>query len=575
MSRLGRIFKNPLVIVLPIIALLLIGWQQYTVAQSPINTSSANIMPNAGFDDLDSHGFPVGWQFDPANSGVTTMTRPGYSSPKLLVITSSNDHPIGNTTLSSPLVAVKGGTTYFYKGFANATMPFDLLLRTNNKDGSSHLQLVGHYEGSSQWSTISHAFTPDSTAQSVQFVYSVSEKGELQLDDNYLEAGPSDIYVSPSAALNTNLIPNPDLTSTDGQIADGWTHYSSGDNQAVFHYITHDGTPYLQTDVTSYKNGEAKWQYPPIDVQTDQRYVYQVAYRSDAPADVVAEFVHSNGDRQFVTARQLEPSKDWTMMNASIDVPADAVSMYVTVVLHHDGKLGIQHAGLYSVTKPGPLTWQRPLVSLTFDDGWESAGTDGAALLNKYGFKGTFYLNPSTIDTPSYMTSDEVGALDAAGHELASHGYQHDDFTMLSAEAIDYQLGHAYAYFKQVYHKDTVDFATPYGSQDEQVTYYARRYYDSLRGTDAGVNTRQNIDTNNLLVAYIGKSTPLVRINAILDQAKATHGWVIFVYHRIESGEGGETAIDPVQFQQQVDAVARSGITVETVSAALQEVRRQ
>lgn len=575
MSKILQLLKNPLVMIVPVIILLIFVWHQYTGAQSQLNVSQANILPNGGLDELDSHGFPSGWQLTPASSGVTSTMLAGYDSPKLLVITNSSDTPGANTSLTSPLVSVTGGQQYLYKGFYKSTVPFDLILRTNFRDGTQKLAIVGQYNSNRQWATDSYLFTPDSTVQTVQFEYSFAAKGELQIDNNYLEADPNNVYQSTQPALTTNLIPNPLLGSKDGTTPDGWNSFTNGDHQSDANYITNDGAPYLRTQVSNYKNGEAKWQYAPIAVRADQAFVFQVTYRSNAPMDVIAEYVLASGQRQFETISTLLPANDWTTYSGTFEAPGGATSLLASTVLHGNGTIATKDYAVYNVTKPGPPTWQRPLVSITFDDGWQSAYENGLPLLDQYGFKATFYLNPAAIDTSVFVSSDEVSALKNDGQELASHGYEHLDFTTLNKSSINYQLEHAYQYFKQVHGEQTVDFATPFGGTDSQVTSYARQYYSSLRTTQSGLNTRQNFDPYHLLVLYIGKDTTPAKLTAALAEAKANNGWLILVYHRIDTTTLGDPVISPKQFQQQLDVLKKSNVAVLPVAGALGEIDRQ
>lgn len=575
MSKMLRLLKNPLIMVVPVIILLIFVWHQYTGAQSQINASQVNILPNGGLDELDSHGLPSGWQFSPASSGVTATSLAGYYSPKLLVITNSSDTPGASTSLTSPLVSVGAGQQYLYKGFYKSTVPFNLILRANYRDGTQKLTIVGQYNSNRQWATDSYLFTPDDAVQTVQFMYSFAAKGELQIDNNYLEPDPNNVYQSTQPRLTTNLVPNPSLSSSDGAAPDGWSSFTSGDHQTDTSYVTDDGAPYLRTQVSNYKNGEAKWQYTPIAVTNGQAFVFQVSYRSNAPVDVIAEYVLSSGQRQFETIATLLPANNWTTYSGTFEAPDNATSLLASTVLHGNGTITTKDYAVYDVSKPGPRTWQQPLVSITFDDGWQSAYVNGAPLLDQYGFKATFYLNPAAIDTSVFMSSDEVLALQKDGHELASHGYEHLDFTTLNKSSINYQLEHAYQYFKQVHGEQTVDFATPFGGTDSQVTSYARQYYSSLRTTQSGLNTRQNFDPYHLLVLYIGKDTTPAKLAEALAEAKANNGWLILVYHRIDTTTLGDPVISPTQFQQQLDVLKKSNLTVLPVASALGEIDRQ
>lgn len=572
MNKLSLILKNPIILVLPIVVSLLLIWQQYSSAQQQIAVPQTNILPNAGLDELDSRGIPIGWQVSKANDGATVTTVGGYNSPVSLLVANKNDTVGSSTTLTSPLAIIQHGEAYFYKSFYKSDIPFDLLLRTNRTDGSHEQEIVGRYDPNDQWETVSYVFSPPDTVQSVQFIYNLAGKGELQIDNAYLEVSPSDTYIQPQPILTANTISNTELASSDGAAPDGWNKYTEGDNQSTLTYEVNNSEPLLRSRVLNYKTGEAKWRYNPIDVQAGQAFQFNVTYQSDVSAKVVAEYTLASGQARFETIVDLLPSKEWTKYVGNFEIPARAKQVAVTIVQRQDGTISTKKYGLYDITKPGERTWGEPRLSVTFDDGWESAYEIGSNLLNHYGYRGTFYLNPSTIDTDHFMTSSQVADLARSNHEIASHGYEHLDFTTLERTGIDYQLKRASDYFEEVHGMKSVNFSAPFGGNDAQTTFYARKYYASLRGTKSGTNTLQNIDKYNLKVLYVGKSVSLEKMNNALADARDKNGWLILVYHRIESSGVGETILDAAQFQQQLEAIKKSDIKVTTVSAALQQI---
>ena len=576
MSKIATFWRNPFVTVVPVILLLLFVWQQYSIiAASPALASAAtNILPNAGLEELDAQGFPIGWQVSKTASS-TSSTREGYQSSVAIALTNNDATTRGNTTLTSPLATVTPGERYFYKTLYKSNLPFALILRTNYEDGSYKQSVVGRFDQAEDWEAGSSVFTADQNAQSVQFVYSVAGKGELQIDRTYLEPNPQDIYQQTPPATGPNLIPNQNLTSTDGTAPDEWSSFSYGDNQSSFTYVSNNGLPYMHSQIDNYKNGEAKWQYAPIGVSANQRYVFDATYRSDVPVEVVAEYTLGDAGRKFETIRELLPAKDWTQFDQVFEIPESADSVMVTLVLKRSGYVDMRSLELHNQTLPGPLVWDRSRLSLTFDDGWLSSFTNGAALLNKYGYEGTFYLNPSTIDTTNFISSAQVQNLRDNGHQIASHGYKHLNYTTLDRSVIDYQLKYAAQYFTQVHGLTTIDFAAPFGGNDAQIAYYAHKYYSSLRGTDPGVNTRQNFNPYNIRVLYMGHSITQQRLADEITKTKATNGWLVIVYHRIEPSSNSEIVVTSTQLEQQLDAIKSSGVLVEPVAAALQEIENQ
>lgn len=551
-----------------IIPLLALAWHYYTSADSSLNHTSANIMPNAGLDELDGNNRPLGWRFTPANGGVSISSQPGYQSPHQLVITSRGSSTT-SSTLASPEVGVDQGRTYLYKGFYSATLPFDLIMESTLVDGTKHLDIIRQYDASTQWATLSHTFTVQPNIRSVAFVLRFSKAGELHIDNTYLEPNPINIMPPTALATGANLLPAP-----TNQPDSTWAPYSDGSLHMTTATID-EPTPYLHLTVDDYQNGSATWQPALIQIHGNQAFQTSLDYKSSTPAEIVAQYVDASGHYTFYSVATLQPTNEWTTYTSTIEAPKDAVSMTISLVARANGTIDSRNYSLIDITKPGTPAWRRPLLSLTFDDGWESAYLSAVPLLARYNYAATFYLTPSALDTQSFMSSDDVNRLAKSGHELASHGYGHMDFTTIDTPQLSMQLSRAADYFREVHQMPKVNFSVPFGGTDSQVEYVARQYYTSLRTTEDGINTRQNLNRYHLLVLYIGKNTPPDKLQSLINDTQALNGWLILVYHRVDTNTQGEPVVSPEQFQAHMEAIKKSGITVEPVNAALQEVGAQ
>lgn len=563
------LIHSPFIPVLFVVTLLGMGWHSYTAAESQLNQSSSNIMPNAGLDSLDVRSMPTGWQFMPADSQSTAQSQTGYQSPHQLVIT-NHGNPAASTTLVSPSANVEPGKTYLYKGFYQATLPFDLILQSTARDGSVTRELVHRYDASKEWTTVSHLLAAAPNVRSVAFVYRTNAPGTLHVDNTYLEPDPTDVTPPPAHVSGTNLLP----TLSDRSEV-GWTATGNGD----LHMSTDDAVdapaPTLRMHVDRYKSGDAGWESAPYTAHGNQAFQLQTDYKSDAPVDIVADYTLTSGKQTFDTLATLMPAADWVTVTQNLETPSAAVAVSISLRLHSIGTLETRGDSLIDTSKKGTPAWPRSLLSITFDDGWKSAYRNGVPLLAQYGYKATFYLNPSVLDTESFMSSQDVDALVTSGHEIASHGYQHIDFTTVTPDEVTAQLSRAADYFHQVRHMQTVQFATPFGTSDSQVNYAARKYYASLRTTDDGINTHQNFDPYHLVVLYVGNDTPPAKLAQTIADTQALHGWLILVYHRVDTNTQGEPVIAPKQFQAQLDVIKQSRIAVIPVGAALQEVTTQ
>ena len=576
MSTFRRILLNPFVLIIPVACALGVLYYFYTPSLSAGVTSTHNILPNSDFSSRSPDGFPTGWQLSPRVSGVAYTTPPGYSSQSSLRVESTSPSSKRGTTVASPEASVQGGHTYFYKSYYKSSVPFDLILQKTDTSGIATRMIVRRYPASQEWTTASSAATTDPSSQSVRFLYNLPSTGSLHLSDTYLQADPQDITLPKEPSLAQNSIPELQSGQPEPESPAGWNAFHSGTNSAKFESLQQaNHTPYLRTELSDYKDGEAKWQHRPIPTSPGDYSQFSVAYRGEGTVELVAEYLLSTGERQFVTLSNLLPTASWLSYQTYITTPPNAASVTVSVVLKSNGAVETKDYSLRKVTQNGARAWQRPLLSYAFDDGWLSAYNNSIARLNRAGQKGTFYINPSSIDTPGFMTTANVAALNTQGHELASHSYEHIDLTRLANTEINHQLQHANDYFRQVFGMQSVNFATPLGNDDAQLQFYARKYYTSMRGTQDGINTKQSFDPYNIQVLYVGKDLSLSRLKETIAQTQAAHGWLILVYHRIDEATADKTSITPDQFNSHIDTIEASDITVMTVNKALQEIKQQ
>ena len=93
---------------------------------------------------------------------------------------------------------------------------------------------------------------------------------------------------------------------------------------------------------------------------------------------------------------------------------------------------GLKIAPLDGGEPPGELT-------LTFDDGGSSA-LDVAAALEHRGWRGQFFITSGRIDSPGFLTRQQVGELANRGHLVGSHSHSHPTYIgRLSYQQIEAQ----------------------------------------------------------------------------------------------------------------------------------------
>jgi peptidoglycan/xylan/chitin deacetylase (PgdA/CDA1 family) len=486
----------------------------------------------------------------------------------------------GDITMTGPKATLQADKRYLFKGYYSSTTAFTLLAHYYYSDGTDRVVSLQTYPAKSDgWTTASHAFS-SSHITAVQFIYKLTNPGDIAIDGVYLE--PQDeIAVPEEFASSKNLIPNSSLASTTFNMPDDWTSYQSGDNTASFSYLSDSRGSYVRTAVKDFRSGEAKWQYASQPITVYGRYKFEVSYQSDKPVNVIAEYTLKDGKHFFETVDVLPPAGVWTTVQKTLEAPVGAVTLNISLVLNSDGILLRREYSLQDITKSGDLRWQRPIVSIAFDDGWRSSYTQAVPILNAYGYKGTFYINPSIIETSHFMSAANLDTLSKTGHEIAARGYSHSDMTMMSQNALNDQLNRGQSSLKAA-GLQASNFAPPYGKTDPEVEWYAKKYFATLRGLRPGVNTRQNMNQYDLKAFAVKKDTDQSLLADLLDKTKQTNGWLILVYHNvnpdgseISSTKADSSAITTKAFIDQIAQLRKSGITILPVETAYKEVSSQ
>lgn len=573
-----RVLLNPLVIITVLVLLMSAGWMAYTGRMGSFAQArpGANLLPalfpaivgppatpgpspSAGSSLASSGGWTAAHSGDAETSLGLVAGQMGGQALKLDI----TQYATGDVTLTSPRVDVATGKSYFFKAFATTNANFRLLVRKHLKDGSSRLeQLRNPLErpGTSAF-TVSDAFNSGESVTAVEYVFRLYSAGTISVEGTYLEPA-DDVLVPPAATAGPNLIPNPGFAGIQPGQPAFWSPYSSGTATVESGRGEDSRGSFLWTRIGNYQNGEAKWQYQPVPAAPDRYFRFGAAYKSDREVDVVAEFELAGGGREFRNLETVPPAGEWTTITEAFQVPDGATTAMVTLISHGNGTTGVRDYSLTDITKPGPLRWSQPIVSLTFDDGWQSVYDRALPLLDKHGFRSTQYVNPSSIETPNFITAAKVQQMHQAGHEIAAHSYQHVDLTSVGRDRLDDELRRSEESLAAA-GLPTDDLAPPYGRSDAQVDWYANKYFRLVRGTDDGINTRQNLDLRDLKVLYITDQTTPDTLKEALAETSRSNGWLILVYHQVAAPDSSGTVKNTI-------AVDRSTITSDVLATQLQ-----
>ena len=193
-----------------------------------------------------------------------------------------------------------------------------------------------------------------------------------------------------------------------------------------------------------------------------------------------------------------------------------------------------------TVCAGGSTVCATTVVSLTFDDAL-SQQTTAAALLEKHGMRGTFFLNTWRLQEalPQNMTAAQARDLQDRGHEIGGHTINHPHLTTLSADQQHVEICNDRANLLGL-GLDVQNFAYPFGDWNSS----ARKIvidcgYNSARdvgGVD-GTTTAESFAPKDRFVlrapGSIQTTDTLQDIEGLVTRAESQGGWLLLTFHHI------------------------------------------
>lgn len=100
-------------------------------------------------------------------------------------------------------------------------------------------------------------------------------------------------------------------------------------------------------------------------------------------------------------------------------------------------------------------------IVLSFDDNTVH-DRKAVEILNKYRIKGTFFINSGTLNTPGFITKEEMEKL-YKGHEVGSHTVNHPKLKELTKDDVEYQIIRDIKAIEAYSGQKVYGFAYPFG----------------------------------------------------------------------------------------------------------------
>jgi peptidoglycan/xylan/chitin deacetylase (PgdA/CDA1 family) len=198
----------------------------------------------------------------------------------------------------------------------------------------------------------------------------------------------------------------------------------------------------------------------------------------------------------------------------------------------------LRKAARHTRSKPFAMRNNAPLVSFTFDDVPASAYTNGAAILEQYGVRGTFYISTGILGAMDthwrVIDREQVAALHARGHEIGCHTFSHIEIDRLDARAMDEECRRN----REALHElcagiEVTNFCYPFGRVSLPRKLQLKRHFDSCRGIYEGINAGV-VDLALLRVIELyDRTLTREKLERVLRETRERNGWLIFYTHDV------------------------------------------
>lgn len=595
--------KRIYIIIAGLLGLLLLS--QAGVAANP------NLIANNSVEQINAKNTaPAQWQTDRWGSNKATFSYPtnGQDGKRSVKVEMTNFKSGDAKWYFSP-VAVKPNTEYNFSEYYKSNIKTHLVAMSLDAKGNpTYFDVDVNVPASgSNWKQYNTTVKTLASTKTLTILHLIKGNGWLQTDnftlsqkDDVTPTGTvtptSTITPTPTSTVTPTITPTPTVTptpttppttwanpvlnpsvenATSGQPTN-WSPSSWGTNSPKYEYVSdgHNSAHSVKLTMQSYTDGDAKWMPDPVKLPAGD-YRFTGWYKTNTIPHVVVDYVKPDGSEDFFGMPDPEPVGDsatvWQKYSDTFSVPAGTEK--VSVFMFLDGTGWVQ-ADDFSIEPYSYVGFNRPLVSLVFDDGFEENVTNALPVLNQYGFKTTQCFATQYVEGDATQIAN-VQKFANTGHEICSHSVTHPWFTKLTPAQMDYELVHSQDFLRSITGQAITSFASPYGDYNAQVNTEIRKYYADHRTTDEGYNSKDNLNPYRLRVQNMTPQTTLVQYQSWVNKAKADNTWLILIYHKIDNKDLDAFDTKKAQFDKQMAWLASSGVTVRTLHDALAEVNSQ
>lgn len=227
--------------------------------------------------------------------------------------------------------------------------------------------------------------------------------------------------------------------------------------------------------------------------------------------------------------------------------------------------------------------FDQPLITVTFDDGWESVYTTALPLFQKYGIPTTQYVLSGVSDDERYLSVAQIKNLQKLGHDIGCHTVDHADLVTVNDDQLKHELKDCKTTMEEELGTKVVDFASPYGSSNDKTMAAIKNIYRSHRNTngdittngvsDQDVNMRNGFNVYDIQAITLRRETTIEELQRAIDYTVKNNAWLVLNYHDVEEG-GSKFGLNAETLEAQLAAISKAKARVVTMAQVLDTMEK-
>jgi len=375
-------------------------------------------------------------------------------------------------------------------------------------------------------------------------------------------------FIAQQPAIGPNLVANANLQSVNKNTESPLLFFRTQEDPTLAYSMRKDlQGNYLHLEHTRPGQSNGAWVADMIPLLPAVTYSYSAAYRSTTPVVVTAELVDAAGHHSYKAITQLAAANEWQPFTSYFHNDNSKAFRFILSPAS-EGSIDTRSYGVHAIAG-AELT--RGIVSVTFDDGWQSIADKALPLLEKNNIRTTQYIITEALEKhiPGYMDYRSIKNLQKQGNEIGSHSIAHCDQTKLSPGEIQRNAEQSKALLQKNF--GTVSsFAYPYGSYDQNTQAVFAKSFPLIRTSDIGYNDRY-FDPQNIRSFAVTSHTTDKDFQNWLAYAREHKSWLVIVYHRID--EQGEYNVTSAHLAQQLQMISDSRLDILPLAEAAHHIR--